>query len=313
MNHDFAVPVLLGACAINLIGAVIVTVKHMRHTRTALADVSYIKERLMSSRERRHNRGCRGGMRLPQLASGPGLSSTNLKWFKSSGIDAILRMMRKEENVLLQKDGCAALANSIHKKSELMGGHNALLTPVCTENQVAIARAGGIEVVLSAMEEHAWSVGVQEQGCLALCSLSFNNAENQVAIKGAGGIKAAVLAMKRHAMSVVVQEAGCLALCSLAFNNDNQDAIAGVIEVVLLAMRNHKTSVVLQQQGWAVLRNLALNNVENLNQLAVTIAGAGVRGLEAVLWAMAKHPTSAVMGRVALEGAWIFSSSRPKR
>ena len=46
---------------------------------------------------------------------------------------------------------------------------------VCfTGNQVAIAAAGGIERVLSAMAAHAGSAGVQERGCGALRSLALN-------------------------------------------------------------------------------------------------------------------------------------------
>ena len=43
-----------------------------------------------------------------------------------------------------------------------------------TENQVAIAAAGGIERVVSAMAGHAGSAGVQERGCGALWSLAVN-------------------------------------------------------------------------------------------------------------------------------------------
>ena len=43
-----------------------------------------------------------------------------------------------------------------------------------TANQVAIAAAGGIERVVSAMADHAGSAGVQERGCGALWNLAVN-------------------------------------------------------------------------------------------------------------------------------------------
>ena len=43
-----------------------------------------------------------------------------------------------------------------------------------TGNQVAIAAAGGIERVLSAMADHAGSAGVQDYGCGALWNLAVN-------------------------------------------------------------------------------------------------------------------------------------------
>ena len=42
-----------------------------------------------------------------------------------------------------------------------------------TENKVAIAAAGGIERVVSAMAGHAGSAGVQEHGCAALWNLAL--------------------------------------------------------------------------------------------------------------------------------------------
>ena len=47
---------------------------------------------------------------------------------------------------------------------------------VCgAENKVAIAAAGGIERVVSAMARHAGSAGVQEYGCDALWDLAVND------------------------------------------------------------------------------------------------------------------------------------------
>ena len=43
-----------------------------------------------------------------------------------------------------------------------------------TENHVAIAAAGGIERVVSAMAGHARSVGVQESGCGVLRNLAVS-------------------------------------------------------------------------------------------------------------------------------------------
>ena len=48
------------------------------------------------------------------------------------------------------------------------------------ENQVAIAKQGGIKAVLRALEGHENNAGVQRYGCLALGNLACNNAENQV-------------------------------------------------------------------------------------------------------------------------------------
>jgi hypothetical protein len=55
-------------------------------------------------------------------------------------------------------------------------------------NQVAIAGAGGIDVVVAAMRSHTDAAGVQKYGCGALRNLAVNAPANQATIAGAGGL-----------------------------------------------------------------------------------------------------------------------------
>ena len=47
------------------------------------------------------------------------------------------------------------------------------------DNQVMAGRAGAIDVIVSAMKTHINNAGVCEQGCGALCSITFNNGTSQ--------------------------------------------------------------------------------------------------------------------------------------
>ena len=84
------------------------------------------------------------------------------------------------------------------------------------DNQIAIAKAGGIKVVVSIMQRHKDSAAVQEYACGALRNLACENDDNKIAIAKAGGIEAVVLAMQRHEDSAAVQEKACGALYELA-------------------------------------------------------------------------------------------------
>ena len=79
-----------------------------------------------------------------------------------------------------------------------------------------IASAGGIEAVVKAMQTHAQSADVQQEGCRALRNSSFNHAENKARIADAGGIEAVVAAMQTHMQSAEVQRKGCRALRNLS-------------------------------------------------------------------------------------------------
>ncbi len=72
--------------------------------------------------------------------------------------------------------------------------------------------------------------GVQQEGCVALANLAYNNgrgdfvdsyapAENAVAIARNGGIDAVVLALKNHRDNANVQQNGCRAIGQFAYKN----------------------------------------------------------------------------------------------
>jgi hypothetical protein len=107
------------------------------------------------------------------------------------------------------------------------------------------------------MGAHGSSAAVQEQGCKALCILSFN-ADNRVAIVAMGGIEAVVGAMAVHGSSAGVQEKGCSALSNLAVNTGNEMAIAakGGIEAVVRAMEAHESSAGVQEKAISSLDNI---------------------------------------------------------
>jgi hypothetical protein len=64
------------------------------------------------------------------------------------------------------------------------------------ENRVCIRQAGGIPVVIDAMQRHSTSAKVQEYGCGALLNLSEKHAHSVVSIVGSGGIECVIDAMQ---------------------------------------------------------------------------------------------------------------------
>jgi hypothetical protein len=71
----------------------------------------------------------------------------------------------------VQEQGCAVLWNLAFNAA----------------SKAAIAGAGGVHLVLTAMECHADAVSMQEQGCMVLRNLAADNAANKAAIVRAGG------------------------------------------------------------------------------------------------------------------------------
>jgi hypothetical protein len=118
----------------------------------------------------------------------------------TGGIILVIHAMRgllQEPSV--QTWGCGALAQlALNNK----------------HNQDAITAAGGIAVVVNAMEMTAMP-GVQQQGCLALYALVVNNNRNQRAVLSSNAISMVVAGLKAHPGEFLVQERGCILLANL--------------------------------------------------------------------------------------------------
>ena len=81
-------------------------------------------------------------------------------------MDVILTAMKRHASVAaVQVNACAALFN----------------VAANAENQVTIAKQGGVDVIVTAMKQHASVAAVQEYGCGALRSLA-DEAANTVTI-----------------------------------------------------------------------------------------------------------------------------------
>lgn len=66
------------------------------------------------------------------------------------------------------------------------------------ENQARIAALGGIEALVTAMQNHRSKPLVQQYAATALRNLTLHNAENKIAIAKAGGIAVLIQAMNQH-------------------------------------------------------------------------------------------------------------------
>ena len=82
-----------------------------------------------------------------------------------------------------------------------------------------------MDVIVTAMKQHASVADVQQHGCGALNNLALNE-ESQVTIARQGGVDVIFTAMKQHASVADVQEYGCAALGILAQNAENEVTIA---------------------------------------------------------------------------------------
>ena len=91
----------------------------------------------------------------------------------------------------------------------LTGHPNALAKALA---QLRVADDAGAVVAL--MREHAASVEVQKEWCVALRSFAEDD-DDQTWVASVGGVEAVVQAMQTHAQSAGVQRQGCRALRNL--------------------------------------------------------------------------------------------------
>ncbi|CAL8345531.1 unnamed protein product [Merluccius merluccius] len=120
----------------------------------------------------------------------------------------------------------------------------------------AVVNAGGVVVIVIAMNRHMGNQYVCEQGCACLAVLALRKPHNCKVIMENGGTLAAVQAMKTHPDVVNVQKQACMLLRNLVSRMDNfcQPILEmGAEPLIAQALQTHQD---LGDVGRAALRDL---------------------------------------------------------
>ncbi|CAB1456701.1 unnamed protein product [Pleuronectes platessa] len=120
----------------------------------------------------------------------------------------------------------------------------------------AVVNAGGVQLIVIAMNRHISNPAVCESSCACLSVLALRKPENCQAIMENGGALAAVEAMKAHTKSVNVQKQACNLLRNMVsrMQNYTQPILEmGAEALIIQAVKNHQDCGDL---GKAALRDL---------------------------------------------------------
>ena len=188
-------------------------------------------------------------------------------------VRAIVQGMRTYRQESVQEQACRALRQ------------------LASIDKEAVATAGGIVAIITALQQHRTHAGVQKQGCGALKNLAVDrhgigNAQIKEAICLKGGIAAVVVALQQNRTHVDVLEEGCRTLRYLADGNAQgklQVAEADGISVIVMALQQNPMHMGLQEQGCAALRYIAEDNPSNMMIIATK------KGIQAIVSALKHH------------------------
>lgn len=120
----------------------------------------------------------------------------------------------------------------------------------------AVVNAGGVQLIVIAMNRHMGNSAVCEQGCACLSVLALRKPNNCKVIMDNGGALAAVQAMKAHSDSVNVQKQACMLMRNLVarMRNLSQPILdMGAEALINQALQTHQDCGDL---GKAALRDL---------------------------------------------------------
>ena len=152
---------------------------------------------------------------------------------------------------------------------------------------VIMARQGGIQKLVEALNTHPDQALVQQFGCGMLAWKAMTRS-NRKEIPKRKGIPAIIKALDYHPGHAGVQKSGCAALQNLAFRRANGKEIAkeGGVASIVNALRRHPHHAELQQHGCGALENLARNDAAGA--IMADIAEQG--GIGAIIEALRNHP-----------------------
>ncbi|XP_074544562.1 armadillo repeat-containing protein 6 [Halichoeres trimaculatus] len=120
----------------------------------------------------------------------------------------------------------------------------------------AVVNAGGVQLIVIAMNRHMSNAAVCEQGCACLSVLALRKPNNCKVIMENGGALAAVQAMKAHTDSVNVQKQACMVMRNLVsrMRNYSQPILEmGAEALIAQALLTHQDC---GDVGKAALRDL---------------------------------------------------------
>ncbi|CAN9503465.1 unnamed protein product [Ophioblennius macclurei] len=149
------------------------------------------------------------------------------------------------------------LANS-YESAELVRQVLSAIRAVAGNDDVkdAVVNAGGVQLVVIAMNRHISNPAVCEQGCACLSVLALRKPNNCKVIMENGGATAAVQAMNTHTNAVNVQKQACMLLRNLVSRMRNycQPILEmGAEALIVQALKNHESCADI---GKATLRDL---------------------------------------------------------
>ncbi|XP_017277630.1 armadillo repeat-containing protein 6 [Kryptolebias marmoratus] len=119
-----------------------------------------------------------------------------------------------------------------------------------------VVSAGGVQLIVIAMNRHMSNPSVCEQGCACLSVLALRKPNNCKVIMENGGALAAVQAMKAHSDAINVQKQGCMLLRNLVARMRNYSQLIlemGAEALIAQAVQTHQDC---GDVGKAALRDL---------------------------------------------------------
>ena len=215
---------------------------------------------------------------------------------EAGGVEAITKAMeRHPTSVVLLKYACNAL-------TDLSDGND--------DNRRRVVQAGGVEAVVKAMKKHTSEALLLEHACAAILCLSAPQNEkshteaNQRSsfIGKTGAVEAIIRAMQHHPTAGLLLNYACGALENLCMSNDDNRrcvARAGGVQAVVKAMNEHVSDESLLEHACILLAYLSTHideqNAKDSEGRRALIGETG--GVEAVINALQRHPTAAVLAR----------------
>jgi hypothetical protein len=151
----------------------------------------------------------------------------------------------------------------------------------------AIAKCGGVDVVISVVRDFLGTPSVLEKAFTTMWSLAVLD-YNQMSIGRKNGIIPVINGMLAHIENADVTKQGCGCLTTLATNSDNKAAIrnSGGVDVIVYAMWANYRSEALQAEACRALSSMAVDMETN----EVMLAGEGE--INAIMSAMKHYPNS---------------------
>ena len=193
-------------------------------------------------------------------------------------VEILILMKMYEHSALVQSEACFVLAN-------IMANHPKHKVDVYKQGGIDIK--GGIDIIITSLQNFSSNKQVQENGLFALGNIMFGHPNHRVDVYNRGGIDIIITSLQNFSSNELVHKYGLLALANIMSGHPKHKVDVynrGGIDIIITSLQHFSSNEHVQRNGLLALANISYKQPEHARKIV------SLNGVELIRKAMKRFP-----------------------